>query len=156
MTEEKTANNQQQTSEQRNRKASDTTIARAIDDGKANLTVIMQLINGQGYHYTRRGIEKRIAGSAWLSERLADARAIVNDYAEWNIIRKMQTGDIRASQYWLEHHHPSYMPTNTTPEPPPPVRPIEEIERELREAGYGRIDGAAAPNEEPKQEKKNP
>lgn len=155
MTEEKTAEQQKQP-EQSKGKASDTTIARAIDDGKANITVIMQLINGQGYHYTRRGLEKRIAGSAWLSERLADARAIVNDYAEWNIIRKMHTGDIRASQYWLEHHHPSYMPTGNAPEPPPPVRPIEEIERELREAGYGKIDGATAPNEEPKQEDKNP
>lgn len=45
---------------------------------------------------------------AQLEMALQTSIGTVNDVAESNIINKVKGGDMKATQYWLEHHHHAY------------------------------------------------
>lgn len=139
---------------QKPRKATETQIVAALEAANGNIALAAQILNKDGRVYSRRGLEKKIASSPYLTERRKDALEILNDIAELNLARRIRDGDFRASQYWLEHHHPAYMPAAAAPDEPMQVRSVEEIEKELRECGFERVhkpDADAAPKEQQEQ-----
>ena len=98
---------------------------------------------------TRQAVAKRVRASATLSAVEAECVETNLDTAESRLTAAIEDGAGWAIKFFLQckgkergYHFPNAVPVEE--EPPPPVRSVEEIERDLAELGYSRKDAADA------------
>jgi hypothetical protein len=56
--------------------------------------------------------------AADCEDAIRQGTSVICDLAESQIINKIRGGDFKASTYFLEKHHPEYIPKPRTPAPP--------------------------------------